>query len=168
MTQKKQPRLAAYSEKTVRLIWLGILAMVVAGSLIPHAGPLDADVGLDKMLHGILYAILAGVAVGLFHDRKTALFLAVAMAPTGFLLEIAQAHIAGRAFSAGDLLANNVGVITGLGMGILWRLRRHYARQCHVDLSLGETLSRKTCDMRQEASVPRHSVALNNCNINKI
>jgi len=132
MTQEKQPRLAAYGDKTVRLIWLGILAMVVAGSLMPHAGPPDAGVGLDKMLHGILYAILAGVAVGLFRDRKTALFLAVAMAPTGFLLEIAQADIAGRAFSAGDLLANNVGVITGLGMGILWRLKRHYTRQCNV------------------------------------
>lgn len=168
MHRKPRTRLSVYGNKTIFLLWLTILAIVVAGSLIPHAGPPDAGVGLDKALHGILYAILAGVAMGLFHDRKTALFLAVAMAPTGFLLEIAQAHIAGRAFSAGDLLANNVGVINGLGLGILWRLKRHYARQCHGDLSLGETLSRKTCEIRQEPPAPRHSVAINNCNIRKI
>ncbi|MBI9086115.1 MAG: VanZ family protein [Desulfobacterales bacterium] len=154
MTQEKQLRLGAYGNKTILLLWLTILAVVVAGSLIPHAGPPDAGVGLDKALHGILYAILAGVAMGLFHDRKTALFLAVAVAPTGFLLEIAQAHIAGRAFSAGDLLANNVGVITGLGIGILWRLKRHYARLCTVDLSLGETLSDKAYEMRQDPPAP--------------
>jgi VanZ family protein len=149
MNRKIRPRLGAYGNKTILLLWLTILAVVVAGSLIPHAGPPDTGVGLDKALHGILYALLAGVAMGLFHDRKTAFFLAVAMAPTGFLLEIAQAHIAGRTFSAGDLLANNVGVITGLGVGMLWRVKRHYSRQRTVDLSLGETLSGKTYEMRQ-------------------
>jgi len=150
MNQANPKRMAAYVSKAISFLWLGILAMVVAGSLIPYAGPPDAGVGLDKALHCILYALLAGLAMGLFQNRKTALFLAVAMAPTGLLLEIAQAHVAGHAFSSGDLLANNVGVITGLGVGILWRLKRHYARQLNVDLSSGETLSNKTGGMRQK------------------
>jgi len=136
MNEKKRPHLSASADKTVSIIWFGILAMVAAASLIPHAGPPDAGIGLDKALHGIPYTLLAYMAMGLFQKRRTALLLAAAMVPTGFLLEIVQSYIPGRTFSAGDMLANNLGVLAGLGMGILWRVKRRNARQHQKDLSL--------------------------------
>ncbi len=110
-------------------LWAGFLAAVAVGSMMPKAAPTDTVTGLDKALHGLAYALLSGLAMALFRDRKTALLLALAMAPLGFALEMAQAHIPGRTFSPEDLIANNIGVLVGLGAGILWRVKRHYDRK---------------------------------------
>jgi VanZ family protein len=98
--------------------------MVVIGSLYPNAGPPKAGIELDLILHCALYALLAGLVMIIFHNRKTALLLAIAMLPLGFLLEFAQLYIRGRTFSLEDLIANSIGVVIGLlvGLGLRFRL----------------------------------------------
>lgn len=135
---------SGYAPKTVRIfriLWAATLVVVVTGSLLPNAGPPDAGVGLDKLLHFGLYGLLTFIPLLLFESRKTALLLAMAVSPLGSLLELAQTQVDGRTFSAGDLLANNVGVVVGLLLGILFRLKRHYRAQVSANLSNGETLS---------------------------
>lgn len=61
------------------LVWLCILAMVVAGSLYPGAGPPKTLIRLDLIMHFVVYALLSGLAVIIFNNHKTA-FLALMVA----------------------------------------------------------------------------------------
>jgi VanZ family protein len=102
------------------LLWLFILAMVVAGSLYPGAGPPKTAIRSDLILHFVVYSLLSGLAMIIFNNRKTALLIlmvAIAMLSLGFLLEFAQLYIKGRVFDMDDLIANSIGVITGLLVG---------------------------------------------------
>jgi VanZ family protein len=129
MIPKNQYMVQGKAYRMVLYLWAGALLMLVAGSLMPHAGPPDTGFWLDKILHIGVYGYLACCPVILFRNRKTALFLAVAMAPLGLGLEIGQMQIGGRDFSAADLLANNTGVVIGLVAGMICRLKMHYARR---------------------------------------
>ena len=107
----------------VLVIWLLILVMVVAGSLHPGAGPPTSTIRLDLILHFLLYALLSGLAVIIFHNRKTALLIAISLLPLGTLLECAQLYIRSRTFGLDDLIANCIGVLIGLLVGIAYRAK---------------------------------------------
>lgn len=114
------------------LRWLAVAAVagtIFVGSVldppssgVPSLGPLGAF-GLDKWLHAVAYAGLAGtLAVALAPGRAPAAATALAVALAvgyGVGMEVVQAPLAERSFSVGDVVAN----VLGAGLGALgWRL----------------------------------------------
>ena len=92
--------------------------------MYPNAGPPKAGIELDLILHFALYALLSGLAMIILNNHKTAvLMVVIAMLTLGFLLELAQLYIKGRTFDLNDLMANSIGVIIGVLVGLLLRLR---------------------------------------------
>jgi len=90
------------------------LAVVVWGELKPSAhGP----EGWDKVLHFLAYFGLAGLASVALGRTRPALWAGLALAAFGGGLEIVQAFV-GRDAEWGDELANIVGVLAGVAVGL--------------------------------------------------
>nr|WP_255505421.1 VanZ family protein [Alkalisalibacterium limincola] len=75
-----------------------------------------------------MYFVLMAAAVQLFASPRALLGVAVALAAYGLLLEVAQHTLTTtRMFEWGDVLANTLGVVLGLGLaatplarGLVW------------------------------------------------
>ncbi len=115
--------------------WPSLLAWaacVFVGSSIPlpQSPGLDFPVGADKIVHGVAYAVLAGLAVratSRFGRRRVFAVAAIGAAIVyGALIENWQGLLGGRATELGDAIANAVGaVVGGLVALYVWRPRRH-------------------------------------------
>jgi len=114
------------SEKFSMTVWLVILVVVTVGSLLPKMSPPGEQIGVDKMLHASFFLLLAAIPLYGIPDRKTALLLALSVAPYGYFLEFMQRLVPGREFSAHDLIANNLGALVGLFIGCIIRIRTKY------------------------------------------
>lgn len=100
-------------------LWVALIALVIAGSLLPADElPKPAFVGIDKLEHFLGYAVLSGYAVMLFERARAHAVAAVAMLLLGIAIEFAQGAITqSRRADAIDVLANTLGVLVG------WALR---------------------------------------------
>ncbi len=114
------------SEKLCMGGWLVILIVVTVGSLLPKMSPPGGQIGFDKLLHAFFFIPLAALPLYGIPERRTALLLALSVAPYGYLLEFMQRLIPGREFSAHDLIANNLGALIGLFIGSLIRIKTRY------------------------------------------
>lgn len=101
---------------------LGVIAVTVA-SILPSFNPPGP---FDKELHVISYFLLALIPIARLHQRKMAFMLSGVMPVLGFVLEYVQRNISGREFSPEDMIANNIGAIAGIAVGILLRLNRRF------------------------------------------
>ncbi len=108
------------------VLWLAILAVITVGSLLPKMSPPGEQFGVDKLLHAFFFLLLAALPLFGVPDRKTALLLALSVAPYGYLLEFMQRSVPGREFSAHDLIANNLGALLGLFIGCIIRIKTKY------------------------------------------
>ena len=113
-------------EKLSMMVWLAILAVVTVGSLLPKMSPPGQQFGVDKLLHAFFFLLLAALPLYGIPDRKTALLLALSVAPYGYLLEFMQRLVPGREFSGHDLIANNLGALVGLFIGCIVRIKTRY------------------------------------------
>lgn len=113
-------------EKLSMTVWLAILVVVTVGSLLPKMSPPGNQIGIDKLLHAFFFLLLAALPLYGIPDRKTALLLALSVAPYGYLLEFMQRMVPGREFSAQDLIANNLGALVGLFIGCIIRIKTKY------------------------------------------
>lgn len=113
-------------EKLSMTVWFAILAVVTVGSLLPKMSPPGEQFGVDKLLHAFFFLLLAALPLYGIPDRKTALLLALSVAPYGYLLEFMQRLVPGREFSAQDLIANNLGALVGLCIGCIVRIKTKY------------------------------------------
>ena len=68
----------------------------------------------DKVLHAVAYFLLLQLALLDTHLASWVLGVAGGLFLLGVLLELIQRHIPGRGFSMGDVVANGVGIATGL------------------------------------------------------
>ncbi|UPW01221.1 VanZ family protein [Halorussus gelatinilyticus] len=120
--------------------WLRWLAVaVVAGGIfyasvldspssgLPSLGPLGVF-GIDKWLHALAYAALAGALAGALAPGRspavTAALAALLSVGYGVGIEFVQAPLARRHFSVADMLADGVGA----GAAVLgWRLLVNFA-----------------------------------------
>ena len=114
------------SEKLSMTVWFVLLAVVTVGSLIPQMSPPGQEFGTDKLLHAFFFLLLAALPLYGVPDRKTAILLALSVAPYGYLLEFMQRSVPGREFSAHDLIANNLGALLGLFIGCIVRIKSKY------------------------------------------
>jgi VanZ family protein len=105
----------------LRWLWAAAFLMVIVGSLLPADSlPIRAlshfGVG-DKLQHFAAYAVLAFLPT--LHERWPALAAALAaVVGTGVLLEFAQNYSPGRSFEFGDMVADTVGALCGLALGL--------------------------------------------------
>jgi len=114
------------SEKFSMTVWLAILAVITVGSLVPKMSPPGEQFGIDKLLHAFFFLLLAALPLYGVPERKTAILLALSVAPYGYLLEFMQRSVPGRDFSAHDLIANNLGALVGLLIGCIIRIKTKY------------------------------------------
>lgn len=99
---------------------LGVIA-ITAASIIPSFNPPGP---FDKELHFISYFLLALIPIARLSNRKIAFMLSGFMPVLGFVLEYLQRNISGREFSPEDMIANNLGAIAGIVVGMILRLSR--------------------------------------------
>ncbi len=108
------------------MLWFTILVVITLGSLLPKMSPPGEQFGIDKLLHAFSFSLLAALPLYGVPDRKTAVLLALSVAPYGYLLEFMQRLVPGRDFSAHDLIANNLGALLGLLIGCIVRIKTKY------------------------------------------
>ena len=114
------------TEKFAFIFWFCILGAVTVGSLLPKLSPPGDSFGFDKILHASAFVLLSGIPLYAVSNRKAAILIALSVAPYGYLLEFLQQSIPGREFSPQDLIANNLGALLGLALGVLFRVKTRY------------------------------------------
>lgn len=88
-------------------------------SLVP-AGTGGAIPHMDKLLHGIVYALLA-MGVSVAWPRLSKIYILIGCMALGAVLEVVQGIMAlGRTASVWDGLANSVGTVLGLSIVLLF------------------------------------------------
>jgi VanZ family protein len=106
----------------VLVLWVGLMACVVLGSLLPAASPVMIAVSRlhtsDKVLHFCAYLFLSALPVIGFRDRRRVLKAGLSMFVLGGLLEAGQQFSPGRAVEFGDVIANGAGVGCGALLGV--------------------------------------------------
>ncbi len=99
------------------LLGLGLLLLVATGSLIPGGGVVTGFEHADKIVHALSYFVLIVWFSGLYAKgrcKKMALFLIF----FGVLLEVIQARLPYRQFDPLDIIANTVGIASGLFVSV--------------------------------------------------
>ena len=100
---------------------------VVIGSLSPAASPLMTAIGRlhihDKLQHFSAYLALSLLPAIAFKDRRKGLKASLSMFLLGILLEAGQHFSPGRAVELGDVIANGIGVTTGILLSLPLRPR---------------------------------------------
>jgi len=98
--------------KLSRIAFLIGLGLVIVLSLLPQEF-VAAETNLDKVHHAAAYAALA-LAGGLaFQGWRVLMGMGLGLLVLGGGLEIAQAAVPGRVPSAGDVVANLIGIVIG-------------------------------------------------------
>jgi len=108
----------------MKAIWIISVVFVAYLSLVPKIEfPIDVE-GIDKVYHSLAYLWLAAIPFLGFQRLTLALASASLMIPFGIALEYGQRFLAmGRFFSFGDMIANLIGVIVGVALGMLFKAR---------------------------------------------
>jgi len=110
------------------ILYLALLAWL---SLIPPSYFIDSPVffkGADKVVHGIIYSILSFLLFLLFLEiwpeamLKNVILVFISALAYGLLMEILQEFIRSlsRSFETADIVANGVGVIIGITVGLIF------------------------------------------------
>jgi len=100
--------------------WLPVIValLVLAASLVPGGGGGGTlgPIGVDKLLHVVGYAVLAGTSLYALRTRtrRTTLVVFVLVTAFGGVVELLQAPVPGRAISLLDLVADAVGAALGI------------------------------------------------------
>ncbi len=83
---------------------------------------------IDKLIHTALFAICAAFFVRGWHIlRERWWSVCVVLILFAALTELIQRYVPGRSATLGDLLADGVGVILGVGMALLYLRKRPHA-----------------------------------------
>ena len=108
-------------------LWIAAICVVIVGSLLPAASPLMVALGRlginDKVEHFCAYLTLSALPVIGLEDRHRAIWAAVSMFLLGVLLEGGQHFSPGRSVELGDVIANGLGVASGLLLALPIRSR---------------------------------------------
>ena len=102
------------------MLWALEVCIVVIGSLVPdRVIPFDR-LPNDKVLHFAGYFVAGALAPFAFERIRSWVSIAVALIGLGVVVEYAQRAMSlGRSWDPHDMLANTLGVISGLALGLL-------------------------------------------------
>ena len=102
----------------LKALWIALVICVVVGSLLPAGSPALNAIGKlhvnDKLLHFAAYLALSFLAVHVFPNRRKGIQAGASMFLLGVILEFGQHFSPGRSVELGDVIANGIGVISGL------------------------------------------------------
>jgi VanZ family protein len=108
--------------------WGIAILLVVSGSLLPalllRKLPAMAMTDNDKAAHFAAYLLLAMLPVFAADLPRVGIALALTMIPLGIAVEFFQRLIPGRSFEILDIIANSLGVLTGVFLGLWFRTLR--------------------------------------------
>lgn len=94
------------------VLGVGLLLLIVVGSLVPVPAPESGILVNDKFIHIAMYfTLMTWFAQVVAEHRRFS--LAITFASLGFILEIAQQATGYRSFEWGDVFANFTGVLLG-------------------------------------------------------
>jgi hypothetical protein len=107
----------------LRAIWALWLAGVICGSLISGNDISSLEqvlpiFGYDKVVHFGAYAGLGLLSIAAF-GRSRGWVVAICMIPLGAVIEAGQHFSPERTPDVGDAIANALGVLSGIGLGLL-------------------------------------------------
>ena len=107
--------------------WTAGLVFMVVSSLIPQASLTsdNSSMGIDKLARIITFGFPAFFPIAFFASIKLGFCVASSMPALGFILELMQKYVPGRHFSPEDIIANNMGAIAGIFMGVAIRAIFH-------------------------------------------
>ena len=96
-------------------LWIAGLILTVATCVLPLPKmPLPTPIiHLDKIEHLVAYTVLAGWAAMLFAARRALAWAVCGLIGLGLAIEGVQSMLPWRSASAGDVIANLVGVVLG-------------------------------------------------------
>jgi hypothetical protein len=123
-----------YQAKLLRF-WLILIAIVVTSSFLTVTAIFHV-LNIDIILHILIYCILSFIPMIVFRKRKTAFLLSLAIAPLSFLFESMHSIASGWGFEYFDAFANNIGIIIGITVGLLVRLKKHYENESEIKNAL--------------------------------
>ncbi len=108
-------------------VWAAGLVFMVISSLIPQASltTVNSNMGIDKLARIITFGSLAFFPIAFFSSVKLGFCVASSMPALGFMLELLQKYVPGRNFSPEDIIANNLGAISGIILGVIIRAIFH-------------------------------------------
>jgi VanZ family protein len=116
--------------RTVLALWVAAVLLVVIGSLLPAATLMrlhyDSIAPNDKIVHFMGYTVLAVVPVALLELLGVGVALAASMIPMGILLEFLQRLVPGRTYEVADMVADSLGVFSGILLALC--IRRLFRR----------------------------------------
>jgi VanZ family protein len=108
----------------VQVLWLLAMAATIVGELLPGNSAVMRLVAAthinDKVLHFSAYALLAFIPVFGFKLRH-GIPLALSMILLGVALEFAQRLVPSRSYEVADMVANALGVFTGIALALVAR-----------------------------------------------
>jgi VanZ family protein len=112
-------------------VWLVFVCLVVVGSLLPGSSPPIAFLSRfsDTLLHFLAYIALGLLPVMWSESRREAILTVLSVVALGLALECGQTFVPGRAFQFKDFLADDLGVLSGVLVGVL--LVRFPSRSAH-------------------------------------
>lgn len=117
---ERWPALTPRWTKASFVAWIVAILAVVFMSLNSKLGP-PSEAGADKVFHCLGYLTLALLPHAGFLRRTAARWASGAMFPLGIAIEIAQGYVPGRFSDPWDALANTIGVVCGLALGVAFR-----------------------------------------------
>ena len=105
-----------------RWAFMAALSVTTIACLLPgsYVGPSISH--LDKIVHATAWCVIAVFATSAFALHRHARWLALSLIVWSLAIEGLQQYIPNRSFEWADLLANGIGVVSGI---LLARLLRH-------------------------------------------
>ena len=99
-------------------VWRSIaflnIGIIITLSLIPGPEDIPSVSGLDKVMHILAYAFCMFWCNMCYRDRKNTMLFSAGLILMGVALEVVQGMIGYRMMSIYDMIANSVGVFSGL------------------------------------------------------
>jgi hypothetical protein len=128
--------------KVLRLIqyWTVSLCLFAAATILPYPPVLQYIAIISAVFHFFICIVLAFIPIVLIQRRKTAFLVSIAITSLGYLLETISAALNLTPFNAVNALANNIGVLAGISLGLIVRLNNHYEqKKAQLDQCIPDT-----------------------------
>ena len=93
--------------------WALFLVVIFIGSTSPYTAP-PTQYHLDKLIHFMAYSVIAIPPAYAIKGISKKVIIAIFLILFGAFIEITQNSIPGRQGSIDDLIANGLGVLTGI------------------------------------------------------
>jgi hypothetical protein len=123
-------------------VFLSLVVMLLPGAAIEYIsdlikqllpwrpGPsLQGPGHLDKLVHGLVFAVCAYSVTRAWLGERSLLTLALLLVLFAVFTELAQIYIPGRSGDVFDVLADGIGVTVGIVLALWWGDRQKKARR---------------------------------------